>query len=392
MRRPGLFGLTILALLGCRPVDFTTSPNERRPIPLRTPWRALTGHRQSIPALAFSPDGKTLASGSEDGTAKLWDVASGSLKRTLRGHGGDKGDLAFTPDGKTLATVDGGKAVNLWDTVTGRLKRTLQGRRIGFASVAFSPDGRTLATASYRDNLVRLWSTAAWRVRRILKGDPHRGPGTRSSAGIRSALFSPDGKTMATIHGVSSVGAIIVVEDEVKLWDVATWRVRRTLGRDGEDLYLKEARSIAFSPDSRRLAVANSTDGAEGDVVICDLGTGRTRTIAYAIEGGVQAIAFVSHGRGIAAAGSAGLVNLFDVNTGQPIAVFEHKNPVWSLAVSPDGQTLASGGADPVVKLWRVPQRSGRLGQASVDDAEDAVHPLGDARVVGHQSNGPHRT
>lgn len=118
--------------------------------------RTFSGHEGSVVSVAFSPDGKTLASGSSDNTVKLWDVASGGEVRTLSGHTDWARSVAFSPDGRTLASGSGDETVKLWDVASGQEVRTLSGYTRDVWSVAFSPDGRTLASAS-SDKTVKLW-------------------------------------------------------------------------------------------------------------------------------------------------------------------------------------------------------------------------------------------
>jgi WD40 repeat protein len=129
--------------------------------------RTLRGHEHSVNAIAVSPDGKTLSSGSGDNTVRLWDVASGQNLVTLKGHNDIVNSVAFSPDGKTLASASVDKTLKLWDVASGQNVAALEGNwllNLGnhVRSVAFSPDGKTLVSAS-ADKTIKLWEAARYK-------------------------------------------------------------------------------------------------------------------------------------------------------------------------------------------------------------------------------------
>ncbi|GFG17472.1 probable serine/threonine-protein kinase PkwA [Aspergillus lentulus] len=193
---------------------------------------AIENHSGSVVSVAFSPDGRLLASGSDYNTTSIWDSATGVLQRTLEGHyirGWSVWSVAFSPDGRRLATGSGDNTVRLWDPATGVLQRVLDGHTGRVYSVAFSPDGRLLASGSL-DYKVHLRYPATGAFTQTLEGH---------SGGIRSVAFSPDSRRLAS-------GS----EDKtICLWDLATGKFIQVLeGHSGG------VRSVAFSPDGRRLA------------------------------------------------------------------------------------------------------------------------------------------
>ncbi|GCB21817.1 vegetative incompatibility protein HET-E-1 [Aspergillus awamori] len=207
-------------------VDKTWSPN----------LQTLEGHSHWVWSVAFSPDGRTLASGSDDGAIKLWDTATGTEQQTLTGHSDSVWSVAFSPDGRTLASGSDDKTIKLWDTATGTEQQTLTGHSDSVWSVAFSPDGRTLASGSH-DKTIKLWDTATGTEQQTLTGH---------SSSVFSVTFSPNGRTLASGSA----------DKTIKIWDTATGTEQQTLTGHSDFVW-----SVAFSPDGRTLA-SGSHDGA----------------------------------------------------------------------------------------------------------------------------------
>ena len=284
--------------------------------------RILEGHTDWVRSVAFSPDGGTLASGSGDGTVRLWDALTGAHLRTLEGHTGWVYSVAFSPDGGTLASGSGDGTVRLWDALTGAHLRTLEGHWGSVYSVAFSPDGRTLASGSFDDSVL-LWDALTGAALRILR---HRGS-------VYSVAFSPDGGTLASGSG----------DDTVRLWDALTGAHLRALEGHWGSVY-----SVAFSPDGGTLA-----SGSDDDTVrLWDALTGaHLRILRH--RGWVYSVAFSPDGGTLASGSEDDTVRLWDALTGAHLRTLEgHTDSVRSVAFSPDGRTLASGSGDGTVRLW----------------------------------------
>ncbi len=333
----------------------------------------LRGHTAPVCALAYSPDGRLLASAGEDALARVWDVTAGQEVLTFTGHRNWVNAVAFSPDGRYVATASTDKTIQIWEPTTGRVVQTLRGHEELVHSVAFHPSGHRLASAGW-DKTVRLWDLQTGREERTLR--EHGGS-------VHKVAFSPDGRWLASCCGEYADWG----RGEVKLWDGDTLQaVRDFHGHNGS------VRNLAFSPDGRRMA----TSGFDGTVKLWDTATGqevltvRDHTnvgfdIAFSPDGrrlattglrdpvlihdtspperqvlrqpalsfpGYDCVAFRPDGRSIACATSKHTVTLWNLFGRKQARLEGHASHVISLAYSPDGKQLATSGWDGVVKLW----------------------------------------
>ena len=288
--------------------------------------QTLTGHSNSAYSAVFSPDGKTIVSGSSDNTIKLWDAVSGNLKQTLTGHSDFVVSIAFSPDGKTFASGSVDNTIKLWDASSGALKQTLSGHSNWVRSVAFSPDGKTVASGS-NDKTIKLWDAASGALKQTLSGH---------SDWVYSIAFSPDGKTIASSS----------LDKTVKLWDAVSGTLKQTLTGHSDSVDW-----VAFSPDSKMIASAS----VDKTVKLWDASNGALKQTLSGHDGVVSAVTFSPDGKTIASAGYDKTIKLWDAASGALKQTLSgHSDSVLFVAFSPDGKAIASASADKTIKLWRL--------------------------------------
>jgi RNA polymerase sigma factor (sigma-70 family) len=324
-----------------------------KPAPAAKVRLTLTGHEEMVWAVAFSPDGKTLATVSglynKPGELILWDAATGRERARAKETKGVRA-LAFSPDGKTLATADYySNTVKLRDAADGAVRTVLPTASANNA-VAFSPDGKTLAVGIL-DKTAVLFDVATGKELRRFEGHTDWVP---------HVAFSPDGKTVAT-GGRDKV---------VKLWDVSTARELMTLkGHDGTIEF------VAFSPDGRTLATASW----DRTVKLWEVATGKERATLTGHQFQVLSVAFAPDGRTlVSTSGEAlspiadtsekpGEIKVWDLATRKEVAALSgHRYRVWMARFSADGKALATAAEDRTIKLWDVNPRP-----AATKDAGD---------------------
>jgi WD40 repeat protein/tetratricopeptide (TPR) repeat protein len=351
-------------------------PLELWDVATKTKIGDLWGHTDSIRRLVSSPDGRTLASASADGTVKLWNVTSfGRLgkKVQLSGPGPRVQALAYAPDGKMLATAGADHTLRLWDVATRSERAVLRGHTGPVNTVAFAPDGKTLASGG-ADGTVRLWDSATGRETSVF----------HDTAGVTGLAFVPGGPGTRRALLVATAGT------GVKLRDAGTGKELFSLP-DAE----AQALAVACSPDGKTCAAGYR----DGSVHVWDAATAKVRHRLRGHQGPVHALAFSRDSRWLITGSEDKRIKAWDATAGREVPPGNageavHESPVLSLAVSPDGKHLAAsgGGSWRGVRFWAL-AADGTLdlliGQHPPDNSEVtcvAYTPDGKVLACGHDN------
>jgi WD40 repeat protein len=358
----------------------------------------ITQHTDTVLSVAFRRDGKLLATSSRDQTIRLWDMTDPrrpvAVGAPLTGHAGDVSSVAFSPDGRSLVSGGADQTLRLWDVTdpahTTQITSAFT-RAAVIRAVAFAPDGRTVAAAS-TDQVIRLWTVGKTELAELVTFTGHAGPAF-------SATFSPDGHTLATGSD----------DRTVRLWDVAG----TLLGGHTNAVY-----HVALSPDGQAVATA----GYDGTVLVRRTAAPAEPAVLAAHQGPVNSVVFAPDSRTMASASADHTVRFWDTHDlghitplGQALTGFT--DAVNTVAYSRDGKLLAAGGSNRVVVLLDVSDpRSphtvvtlptpaagiqelafspdGRRLAAAGDDSRiriwdvtDRAHPVESPQLSGHESD-----
>ncbi len=326
------------------------------------------GHVGWIRSVAFSPNEDIIASGGDDQTVRLWNVSTGQCVANLQGHSSGIQSIAFSTNGRILASSSEDKTVKFWYVDTGLCFKTLSVDDYSVWSIAFSPDGRTVVTGN--DNYtLNLWDINTGQCIKILEGHTNR---------VHSVTFNADGSILASashdrtvklwnvdteqcyltlqghtdsVHSVtfSSDGYFIASgsdDQTVRVWDVATGQCIRTLRGHSSRIW-----TVALNSDKDSYILASGGDDQK--VMLWDVSTGRCIRIFQGYCDGVRSVAFSKNSLMLATSDSNKIVRLWNTKIGKCLQTLQgHNNRVTSVSLSPDGRILASGSEDQAVKLW----------------------------------------
>jgi WD40 repeat protein len=318
-------------------------------------------HGSSLQAVAFSPDGKTLATAGTDDTIRIWDVATGKEVKGVKGQNRQPMQVYFSPDGKTLLSAGYDGAINLIDVATGKTERTFGAQaKSRIQAAAWSADKKVLATSG-ADGIVRLWDPATGQEVKQLAGE--RTPAT-------GLALSPDGKRLAW-QG-SNPG--------IRILDVESGKELRKLEAKGSTPFATGrlgAERLAFSPDGKLLVAA----GYNSPPTLWDVDAGKQlRNLGDQYNSGMV-VAFSPSGKVVAAAGTDRSVRIWGVATGKELRRLEGTaGSAAAIAFSPDGKLLAAVGPDQAVRVWDLEAGADRHGLGGHRGAVNSVVFLRDGQ------------
>ncbi|MCA2733579.1 MAG: hypothetical protein IM470_06640 [Microcystis sp. M158S2] len=278
------------------------------------------GHQYNVTSVAFAPDGKSLLTGSDDKTAKLWSI-DGKLLQTFQGHQDHVTSVAFAPDGKSLLTGSWDKTAKLW-SIDGKLLQTFQGHQAYVNSVAFSPDGKSLLTGSW-DKTAKLWSING-KLLQTFQGH---------QSTVYSVAFSPDGKSLLTGSW----------DKTAKLWSIDGKLLQTFQGHQDS------VSSVAFAPDGKIVLTGSKDKTAKLWSI-----DGRLLQTFQGHQDSVTSVAFAPDGKRLLTGSIDKTAKLWSID-GKLLQTFQaHQYAVTSAAFAPDGKSLLTGSWDKTAKLWSI--------------------------------------
>ena len=318
--------------------------------------RTLEGHTNRVNAVAVTPDGRHVVSGSDDKTLRVWDLATGETKTTLKGHSNRVNAVAVTADGRHVVSGSDDKTLRVWDLATGKTKTTLKGHTRSVYAVAVTPDGRHVVSGS-DDKTLRVWDLAMGKTKTKLKGHSNR---------VNAVAVTPDGR-----HVVSGSA-----DKTLRVWDLATGKTKTTLLG-----HMDSVSAVAVTADGRH--VVSGSGSADKTLRVWHLENGQTLRTLEGHSYSVNAVAVTADGRHVVSGSDDETLRVWDLATGETkTTLLGHTRSVSAVAVTADGRHVVSGSDDKTLRVWDLAMGETKTGLLGHTDSVNAVAVTPDGRHV----------
>ncbi|MCB1177790.1 MAG: TIR domain-containing protein, partial [Leptospiraceae bacterium] len=288
----------------------------------------IKGHNKEVKVVAYSPNGKILASGSVDKRILIWDSSSGKKINSIElVKTGNVTSLSFSPDGKILGSGFQNGKIILWDIATGKEIKTLKSNNYSINTLVFHPIEENKIITGSNDKTIKIWDIESGSEMLSLKG--HSGI-------VSTVSISPDGKLIAS----GSDDTII------KIWDAESGRELKKFKKHKEMI-----RQLRFSPDGETLAASSD----DNNITLWNSKTGKLQKVLEGHKEGVFSVVFSPNGKLLASSSADLTIRLWDTYSGKEFtSLLGHTGFINSLAFNFDGETLASGSDDETIRIWKL--------------------------------------
>ena len=313
-----LYLLCGLSSVAMAEVEVVTTPLLSFP-----PAELVVGHTQDVWAVAYSPDGSRIASGSSDNTLKIWDANSGKELATFSGHTDDVWAVAYSPDGSRIVSGSSDKTLKIWDASSGKELATFSGHTDSVLAVAYSPDGSRIVSGS-SDKTLKIWDASSGKELATLSGHTDL---------VLSVAYSPDGSSIVS-------GSF---DNTLKIWDASSGKELATLSGNTSSIY-----GVAYSPDGSRI-VSGSWDKT---LKIWDVSSGKQLATLSGHTYYVYAVAYSPDGNHIVSGSDDATLKIWDASSGKVLKTLGYNHKINDIALSPDGSRIVSGSYDKTLKIW----------------------------------------